>query len=61
MVTGGSDGLVKLWDVTTGRFLRYLCEPCETVWSVRFDDDTCVILAKRHGKCVVEIMSLRPM
>ncbi|WFD21622.1 hypothetical protein MEQU1_000277 [Malassezia equina] len=61
MVTGGSDGLVKLWDVTTGRFLRCLCEPCETVWSVRFDEDTCVILAKRHGKCVVEVMSLRPM
>ncbi|WFD25311.1 hypothetical protein MNAN1_000280 [Malassezia nana] len=61
MVTGGSDGLVKLWDVATGRFLRYLCEPCQTVWSVRFDEDTYVILAKRHGKCVVEVMSMRPM
>ncbi|WFD29586.1 hypothetical protein MSPP1_000595 [Malassezia sp. CBS 17886] len=60
LVTGGSDGLVKLWDARTGQFIRQLCEPCDTVWSVRFEEDKCVILCKRHGKCSVEIISFLP-
>lgn len=60
LVTAGSDGLVKLWDAQTGSYLRQMCAPCETVWNVRFLDDVCVILGKRHGKCIVDMVSLRP-
>lgn len=60
LVTGGSDGLVKLWDAHTGRYIRQLCVPCETIWNVRFLDDMCVVLGKRHGKCVVDMVSFRP-
>ena len=60
LVTAGSDGLVKLWDAQTGSYVRQMCAPCETVWNVRFLDDVCVILGKRHGKCIVDMVSLRP-
>ena len=57
LVTAGSDGLVKLWDAQTGCYIRQMCAPCETVWNVRFLDDVCVILGKRHGKCIVDMVS----
>ena len=61
LVTGGSDGLVKLWDAQTGQFLRTMCEPSEAVWTVRFVEDTCIVLCKRHGKCAIDMISLRPI
>ena len=60
LVTGGSDGLVKLWDAQSGRYIRTLCEPCEAIWCVRFMDDICVVLGKRHGRCAVDVVSFRP-
>ncbi|KAG8897119.1 hypothetical protein FRB99_008431 [Tulasnella sp. 403] len=60
LITGGNDGHVKLFEVETGTPIRELTEPCEAVWRVGFRKDKCVIMCKRAGKTVMEILSFRP-
>ncbi|KAL7415584.1 hypothetical protein BDY24DRAFT_413175 [Mrakia frigida] len=60
IVSGGNDGRVKLWDLRTGAFIRELSKPCEAVWRVTFKDDKCVVLCKRGGKTVMEVLTFRP-
>lgn len=60
LITGGNDGHVKLFEVETGTPIRELTEPCEAVWRVAFKKDKCVIMCKRGGKTVMEILSFRP-
>jgi F-box and WD-40 domain protein CDC4 len=60
LITGGNDGHVKLFDLVTGHLIRELTEPCEAVWRINFKDDKCVILCKRAGKTVMEILSFKP-
>ncbi|KAG8922003.1 hypothetical protein FRC02_012216 [Tulasnella sp. 418] len=60
LITGGNDGHVKLFEMGTGLPIRELTEPCEAVWRVNFKHDKCVIMCKRGGKTVMEILSFRP-
>ncbi|KAH9815555.1 hypothetical protein DFH28DRAFT_968297 [Melampsora americana] len=60
VVTGGNDGRVKLWDFKTGSFIRELAEPCEAVWRIVLRDDKAVLLCKRDGRTVMEVISFRP-
>ncbi|KAG0145932.1 hypothetical protein CROQUDRAFT_658042 [Cronartium quercuum f. sp. fusiforme G11] len=60
VVTGGNDGRVKLWDFKTGSFIRELAEPCEAVWRITLRDDKAVLLCKREGRTVMEVISFRP-
>ncbi|KAG9027066.1 hypothetical protein FRB95_008167 [Tulasnella sp. JGI-2019a] len=60
LITGGNDGHVKLFEVGSGAPIRELTEPCEAVWRVMFRKDKCVIMCKRGGKTVMEILSFRP-
>lgn len=60
LITGGSDGHVKLFELKTGVLIRELTEPCEAVWRVCFREDKCVVMCKRGGRTVMEILSFRP-
>ncbi|KDQ61948.1 hypothetical protein JAAARDRAFT_31437 [Jaapia argillacea MUCL 33604] len=60
LVTGGNDGRVRLFETKTGRYIRELSEPCESVWKVAYRKDVCAIMCKRAGKTVMEIWSFRP-
>lgn len=61
VISGGNDGRVKLWDLRTGKFIRELTRPCDAVWRVSFKDDKCVILLRRGGKTVLEVLSFKPL
>jgi F-box and WD-40 domain protein CDC4 len=60
ILSGGNDGRAKVWDIQTGRFLRELTRPCESVWRVTFKDDRAVVLCQRNGGTALEIISFRP-
>ncbi|KAG8876293.1 hypothetical protein FRB98_007378 [Tulasnella sp. 332] len=60
LITGGNDGHVKLFEVGSGAPIRELTEPCEAVWRVMFRKDKCIIMCKRGGRTVMEILSFRP-
>jgi F-box and WD-40 domain protein CDC4 len=60
ILSGGNDGRAKVWDMQTGRFLRELTRPCESVWRVTFKDDRAVVLCQRNGGTALEIISFRP-
>ena len=60
IVSSGNDGRVKLWDRRTGRFIRDLTRPCESVWRVCFREDRCVIVGQRNHQTILEVVSFRP-
>ncbi|KAF8318745.1 WD40 repeat-like protein [Clavulina sp. PMI_390] len=60
LVTGGNDGCVKLFDRATGAPVRELTERCDAVWKVLMRRDKCVIMCKRGGNTVVEILGFGP-
>jgi F-box and WD-40 domain protein CDC4 len=55
IVSGGSDGRVKVWDLERGSLVRELGSPAEAVWRVVFEDEKAVVLASRGGKTVMEV------
>ncbi|KZO92832.1 WD40 repeat-like protein [Calocera viscosa TUFC12733] len=60
LVSGGNDGRVKLYDLKTGTLVRELTEPCEAIWRVSFGRERCVVLCKRDGRTVMEVLNFRP-
>ncbi|EJU03857.1 WD40 repeat-like protein [Dacryopinax primogenitus] len=60
LVSGGNDGRVKLYDLETGTLIRELTEPCEAIWRVSFGRERCVVLCKRDGRTVMEVLNFRP-
>lgn len=60
IVSGGSDGRVKVWDLARGGLVRELGQPAEAVWRVVFEDEKAVVLASRNGKTVMEVWSFAP-
>lgn len=55
IVSGGSDGRVKIWDLRTGALVRELSSPAEAVWRVAFEEEKAVILASRGGRTTMEV------
>ena len=60
IVSGGSDGRVKIWDLRSGTLIRELSQPAEAVWRVAFEDERSVVLASRHGRTVMELWDFAP-
>ena len=60
IVSGGSDGRVKIWDLRTGQLVRELSQPAEAVWRVAFEDEKAVIMASRANRTVMEVWSFSP-
>jgi len=58
LVTAGNDGRVRLFETRTGKYVRELNGPGESVWKAAFLNYTYVITSKRAEKTVVEIWSL---
>lgn len=54
VVSGGSDGRVKVWDVKTGHLVRELIT-AESVWRVVFEDEKCVAVANRGSRVTMEV------
>ena len=60
LVTGGNDGRVRLFETKTGRYIRDLTEPAESVWKVGYVGNVCAIMCKRAGRTVMEIWNHDP-
>lgn len=60
LVTGGNDGRVRLFETKTGRYVRDLSGPAESVWKVGYVGNVCAIMCKRARKTVMEIWSHDP-
>lgn len=60
IVSGGSDGRVKIWNLHTGTLIRELSQPAEAVWRVAFEEERCVVLANRQGRTVMEVWDFAP-
>jgi WD40 repeat protein len=58
VVSGGSDGRVKIWDLKTGHLVRELISQGDAVWRVAFEEEKCVALALRNGRTVMEVSQL---
>jgi F-box and WD-40 domain protein CDC4 len=48
MMSGGNDGRVKLWDIKTGRLIRYFTQPAKTIWKLQFTDTRAVVVMQRR-------------
>jgi F-box and WD-40 domain protein CDC4 len=60
LVTGGNDGRVRLFETKTGRYVRDLTEPAESVCKVGYVGNVCAIMCRRARKTVVEVWSHDP-
>lgn len=60
LVTGGNDGCVKLYERSTGAFVRELTAQCEGVWKVLMRRDKCVIMCRRGQNTVIEVLGFAP-
>ncbi|KAG9290880.1 hypothetical protein G9A89_011030 [Geosiphon pyriformis] len=55
-VISGSDGVLKMWDVRTGRSIRDLLTGLSGVWQVRFDERRCVAAVQRNQVTWFEVL-----
>lgn len=60
IVSGGSDGRVKIWNLRTGQLVRELSQPAEAVWRVTFEDEKAVVMATRAGRTIMEVSEIFP-
>jgi F-box and WD-40 domain protein CDC4 len=55
IVSGGSDGRVRVIDIKTGAAIRDLGPPADAVWRVVFEEEKAVVMASRGGKTVMDV------
>jgi F-box and WD-40 domain protein CDC4 len=60
VVSGGSDGRVKVWDLKTGQLVRELTDLADAVWRVAFEEEKCVVMASRSNRTIMEVWSFSP-
>lgn len=60
IVSGGSDGRVKIWDLQYGNLVRELTQPAEAIWRISFTDEKAVILLNRGGRTILELFNFSP-
>lgn len=54
-IVSGSDGMLKLWDVRQGRFVRDLVIGISSVWQVAFHGNLLVAASNRAGHTVFDV------
>mgnify|MGYP000862435456 CR=1 FL=1 len=60
-IVSGSQGMLKLWDTRTGRFIRDLVDDVNgAVWQVRFDYRRCVAAVQKTDRTCLEILDFCP-
>jgi WD40 repeat protein len=57
LVSGGSDGTVKEWDLQSGKLVRELAD-ANAVWQVGYTRGKTVAALARDGNVVLEVSSL---
>lgn len=54
-VISGSDRTLKMWDVTTGDFVKDLLTDLSGVWQVKFNERRCVAAVQRNNLTYIEV------
>ena len=54
-VISGSDRTLKMWDVTTGEFVKDLLTDLSGVWQVKFNERRCVAAVQRKNLTYIEV------
>lgn len=54
-VISGSDRTLKMWDVTTGNFVKDLLTDLSGVWQVKFNARRCVAAVQRNNLTYIEV------
>ena len=54
-LVSGSNGLLKLWDIQTGAYVRDLLEGMSSVWQVAIDGNILVAASNRDGATVFDV------
>ena len=57
-VISGSDRTLKMWDVTTGAFVKDLLTDLSGVWQVKFNERRCVAAVQRNNLTYIEVRLL---
>lgn len=57
-VISGSDRTLKMWDVTTGEFIKDLLTDLSGVWQVKFNARRCVAAVQRNNLTYIEVFAL---
>ena len=57
-VISGSDRTLKMWDVTTGEFVKDLLTDLSGVWQVKFNERRCVAAVQRNNLTYIEVCLL---
>lgn len=55
-VVSGSEQMLKLWNIRTGKLVRDLLQGMQRIWQVRFDGRRCVAVVMRDDKTSVEVL-----
>lgn len=58
ILTGASDGRVKVWDLRTGELIRELGQPADAVWKVHLEETLAVTIRTTQSsgpKIVIEV------
>ena len=59
-VISGSDRTLKMWDVTTGSFVKDLLTDLSGVWQVKFNERRCVAAVQRNSLTYIEVFYFYP-
>lgn len=54
---------MRLWDIMQGRLVRQFMDAKvdgDAVWRVAFTEDKCVVLCKRDGRTVMDVIGFSP-
>ena len=54
-VISGSDRTLKMWDVSTGEFVKDLLTDLSGVWQVKFNERRCVAAVQRNNLTYIEV------
>lgn len=54
-VISGSDRTLKMWNVSTGKFVKDLLTDLSGVWQVNFNERRCVAAVQRNGLTYIEV------
>ena len=56
-VISGSDRTLKMWNITTGEFMKDLLTDLSGVWQVKFNERRCVAAVQRNNLTYIEVNS----